>query len=149
MTRFGRPLKTVGTVYPRPNTKYLWARYRNREGRIIKESTGTTNQEEAERFLRHRLDARDDGTLGMILAGKSLTFGQWADWFLAHRSKPPYRAEKTHLENLNALKFLRPVFGSLRLSEITTEAIEEYIETALVLRKKGTHAIWSSVQGQN
>ena len=39
MSRFGRPLKTTGTVYLRPNTKYLWARYRNREGRIIKEST--------------------------------------------------------------------------------------------------------------
>ena len=131
MSKFGRPLKTTGTVYPRLNTKYLWARYRNREGRIIKESTGTTNQEEAERFLRDRLDARDEGILPTILAGKSLTFDQWADWFLDRRSKPPYRAEKTHLENLNALKFLRPVFGTLRLSEITSEAIEEYIEQRL------------------
>ena len=47
------------------------------------------------------------------------------------RSKPPYRAEKTHFENLNALKFLRPVFGMLRLSEITSETIEEHIEHRL------------------
>ena len=136
MSRFGRPLKTTGTVYPRLNTKYLWARYRNREGRIIKESTGTTNQEEAERFLRDRLDARDEGRLPAILAGKRLTFDQWADWFLEHRSKPPYRAEKTHQENLKVLKLLRPVFGSLRLSEITPEGIEEHMEIRLQSRKR-------------
>ena len=136
MSRFGRPLKTTGTVYPRLNTKYLWARYRNREGRIIKESTGTTNQQEAERFLRDRLDARDEGRLPAILAGKSLTFDQWADWFLEHRSKPPYRAEKTHRENLKILKLLRPVFGSLRLSEITPEGIEEHMEIRLQSRKR-------------
>jgi hypothetical protein len=35
------------------------------------------------------------------------------------------------LENLNALKFLRPVFGPTRLSEIMPEAIEDYIERRL------------------
>ena len=35
------------------------------------------------------------------------------------------------MENVNALKFLRPVFGHLRLSEITPEAIEAYIADRL------------------
>jgi integrase len=35
------------------------------------------------------------------------------------------------LENLNALKFLRPVFGPTRLWEIMPEAIEDYIEQRL------------------
>lgn len=35
------------------------------------------------------------------------------------------------MENLNALKFLRPAFGCLRLAEITPEAIEQYIEQRL------------------
>lgn len=61
----------------------------------------------------------------------NLSFGEWADWFLEKRSKPPFRADKTHLENLNALKFLRPAFGEVRLSEITPELIEEYLERRL------------------
>jgi hypothetical protein len=57
-------------------------------------------REEAERFLRDRLDARDEGRLTAILAGKSLSFNDWANWFLDKRSKPPYRAEQTHAANL-------------------------------------------------
>ncbi len=89
------------------------------------------DREAAERLLRDRLDARDEGRLPVMLASKHLNFDEWADWFLDRRSKPPYRAEKTHVENLNALKFLRPIFGELRLSEIMSEAIEDYIEQRL------------------
>jgi len=121
----------MGTLYRRPNSAYLWVRYRDREGRIIKESTKATDPQEAERFLRERLAARDEGRLGFVLAGKNLTFNKWADWFLEHRSKPPYRAEKTHRENLGVLKRLRPVFGPLKLSEITSGMVEDYVERRL------------------
>ena len=131
MSGKGRPRTRGGKVYERLNSKYLWVRYRDREGRIVKESSGTTDGEEAERFLRDRLDARDEGRLGTMLCAKNLIFNEWADWYLENRSKPPYRAEKTHLENVNALKFLSPVFGGVRLSEITSEAIEEYLERRL------------------
>ena len=77
------------------------------------------------------MDARDEGRLPAILAGQKLTFNQWADWFLERRSKPPFRAEKTHAENINALKFLRPAFGESPLKEITADAIEDYIAQRL------------------
>ena len=131
MSRTGRPRSTKGTVYKHPRSKFWWVRYRSREGRIVRESTGATDNEKAEHFLRDRLDSRDEGTLPVVLASKELTFDEWADWFLERKSKPPYRAEKTHLENVNALKFLRPTFGSQRLSDITTDAIEDYIERRL------------------
>jgi integrase len=67
----------------------------------------------------------------MLLSSRNLTFGEWADWFLEKRSKPPIRSEKTHEQNTNAVKFLRPMFGSLFLSEITPEAIENYLERRL------------------
>lgn len=130
MSRAGRP-RNNGQVYRRPNTAVLWVRYRDRGGRITRESSGTADWNEGERFLRDRLDARDDGKLATVLSSKNVTFNDWADWFLEKRSKPPFRAEKTHLENLNALKFLRPVFGPTRLSEIMPEAIEDYIEQRL------------------
>jgi hypothetical protein len=60
----------------------------------------------------------DDGRLSAVLAGKRLTFAEWADWFLQKRSKPPYRAEKTHRENLNQnFHFGRP--GTARVAETT------------------------------
>src|SRR5262245_59934243 len=106
----GRPRNNQGKIYRRDESCFWWMKYRDRAGRLCRESTGTMDEQEAHSILRARLDARDDGRLTAILAGKDLTFGQWADWFLERRSSPPYRSEKTHVENLNALKFLRPVF---------------------------------------
>jgi hypothetical protein len=81
----------------------------------------------AERFLRERLGARDEGRLATVLASKQLTFGQWADWFLERRSRPPFRSAGNHQQNLNAMKFLRPVFGEIALSDIAAEAIADYL----------------------
>jgi hypothetical protein len=126
-----RPRKTAGTVYRRKNTAFWWVRYPDRAGRIQRESTGSTDKEEAERFLRARLDARDEGRLTSVLKGKTLTFNEWADWFLERRSKPPFRSENTHAQNLNALKHLRPVFGDVLLADIAPESIEEYLRNRL------------------
>ncbi len=131
MSRKGRPRKISGSIYKRKGSAYLWVRYRDREGKIQKESTGATDQQDAEGFLRERLEARDQGRLSIVLSSKNLTFNEWAGWFLEKRSKPPFRAQKTHEQNLNAVKFLSPVFGTTRLSEIAPEAIEDYIERRL------------------
>ncbi len=126
-----RPRNIGGKVYPRKETAFWWVSYRARDGHKIKESSGTTDREEADRFLRERLAARDEGRLPAILSSKNLTFDEWAGWFLERRSKPPYRSEKTHQQNMNAAKLLRPVFGAMPLSEITPEAVEDYIEMRL------------------
>lgn len=136
MIKGGRPRTNEGTVYERVNSANWWVRYRNAAGRIVKESTGTADRQEAERFLRDRLNARDDGQLTGILTSKTLTFDQWADWFLERRSKPPYRAEKTHAANQEVVKNLRPVFGEMQLREITPEAIEAYLDQRLRSHKK-------------
>lgn len=136
MNSNGRPRKRLGTVFTRSNSKHWWVRYRNRRGRIIKESSRTEDREEAERFLRDRLDSRDDGTLTAILAGKAVTFDAWANWFLERRSKPPYRSEKTHRGNLEVLKNPRPVFGSIPLQDIAADSIEEYLKSLLNSRRR-------------
>src|SRR6266704_2305730 len=118
MVRRGRPRRSGGSIYARCDSQFLWVHYRNREGEIVTESTGTADREDAERFLRKRLDARDEGALSILLSSRNLTFAEWADWFLEKRSRPPVRSEKTHQQNTNAVKLLRPVFGPLLLSEI-------------------------------
>lgn len=131
MSKRGRPRNFDGTVYQRTGSAYWWIRYPTKEGGVEKESTGTTDREEAQRFLRSRLEARDQGRLPVVLASRTLTFAVWADWFLERRSKPPFRTQSTHDANLNALKSLKPVFGALRLSDITAEGIENYLHQRL------------------
>jgi hypothetical protein len=131
MSKRGRPRKGDGGVYPRGDSQFWQGCYRDQKGEIQPESTGTTDRDEAERFLPDRLAARDDGRLSTVLKGKQLTFNQWADWYLERRSKPPFRTEGNHQQNLNALKFLRPVFRDVPLSDITPEAIEDYLAKRL------------------
>src|ERR1700722_1796690 len=127
MTTRGRPPKFGGGVYRRKNSEFWQVRYKDQKGEVIRESAGTSDRQEAERFQRDRLDARDEGRLATVLTSKQLTFNQWADWFLERRSKPPFRSVGNHQQNMNALKFLSPVFGELSLSEITAEAVENYL----------------------
>lgn len=148
MSKKGRPRTRGGKVYERSNSKYVWVRYRDRSGRIVKESSGTTDWEVAERFLRDRLDARDEGRLDAMLSGKDLIFNEWSDWFLERRSKPPYRSDKTHQGNLEVLKNLRPVFGEMRLSDITSEQIEQYIEDRLRSERKVRTKLGISYRGR-
>src|ERR1035438_437724 len=94
MSKGGRPRRIEGTVFQREDSQFWQVSYRDQKGEIVRESTGATDRQEAERFLRDRLDARDEGRLSTVLRSKLLTFGQWADWFLERRSKPPFRSEE-------------------------------------------------------
>ncbi|MGD0620033.1 MAG: hypothetical protein ABSB67_20510 [Bryobacteraceae bacterium] len=120
-----------GAVYQRNDSQFWQVWYRDRKGEIQRESAGTTDRQTADRFLRDRLDASDEGRLPTLLNGKRLTFGEWAEWFLEHRSRPPFRSEGNHQQNLNAMKFLGPVFGNTALSDITPESIEEFLTERL------------------
>jgi integrase len=136
MAKRGRPSKHGGTVYKRNDSDIWQVRYKDQKGEMIRESAATTDREQAERFLRDRLDARDEGRLSVLLGSKRLTFNEWADWFLEKRSKPPFRSEGNHQVNVNALKSLRPVFGETALADITPEAIEDYLTERLQSRRR-------------
>ncbi len=111
-------------------------RYRDRSGVRRLESTNTRDWQEAQRQLRERLQARDDNTLVTIRRGEQLTFNEWADFFVENYSKPPIRAEKTHEVNDNALKTLRPVFGTMKMTEIDAAGIEVHLRNRLKQRKR-------------
>ncbi len=131
-----RPRRQDGKVFAREGTTMLWMRYVDRDGKIQRESTNTSDWDEAHRRLRERLGERDNNLLGIIRKGQALEFGEWADTFLEKFSKPPIRAPKTHEANVRAVKHLRPVFGEHKLPDITADAIEAYLRNRLTARVK-------------
>ena len=136
MNKTGRPRNTAGSLYLRRNSCVWWMSYREQNGGLRQTSTGEREKGEAEKVMRKRLVARDEGLLPSTAPGAGIRFNEWADWFLENRSKPPFRSEKTHLQNLGALKFLRPRIGKQRLSDITVEDIESYLMTRLNTGKR-------------
>lgn len=136
MSRVGRPRNDNGSLYLRKDSRVWQMGYWDDEGRYRQESTGQRDKAEAQKVLRRRLVDRDAGRLPGVEQSGLLTFNQWADWFLANRSKPPSCSPKTHAANENALKFLRPRFGMQRLQDITTDDVEVYLRTRLNTRKR-------------
>jgi len=130
-----RPSKHDGVVYRRNDSNIWWMRYRDRSGSRHLESTHTEDWQEAQRQLRERLQARDDGTLPTVRRGEHLTFGEWVEFFMEHYSKPPIRAAKTHRANQMALKVLLPVFGPMKLMDIDATAIEIHLRSRLKQHK--------------
>jgi len=78
-----------GVVFRRKESRVWWIRYRDRNGVRRRESTLTEDWNEAQRKLRERLQARDDNILDAVKKGESMSFGEWADFFLENYSKPP------------------------------------------------------------
>ena len=116
--------------------KIWWMRYRDKSGCRRLESTQTEDWQEAQRQLRERLQARDNNTLDIVRKGERLLFGEWADFFLEHYSKPPIRAAKTHEANESALKTLKPAFGPMKMTEIDITQIEFHLRSRLQHRRR-------------
>jgi len=120
-----------GCVYRRKETKVWWMHYRDRNGIRRSESTSTEDWHEAQKRLRKRLDARDNNVLEVVRKGESLSFGQWADFFLENYSKPPMRAEKTYQTNVRVAKHLKSTFGTSKLVDISADHVELYLRDRL------------------
>ena len=141
-----RPRKHDGVVYKRNDSNVWWLRYRDKTGSRYMESTNTVDWDEAQKVLRERLAARDNNTLDILRKGKLTQFGEWADHFLEHYSKPPIRTKATHVANQAALRTLRSAFGNLKLAEIDPAMVEEHLRKRLVQgrrvhRKEGVFEI--------
>jgi integrase len=120
-----------GVVFRRKESKVWWIRYRDRNGVRRRESAQTEDWNEAQRKLRERLQARDDNILDTVKKGESMSFAEWADFFLENYSKPPLRAESTHEINMRVAKHLKPVFGMGKLVDISADKVELYLRRRL------------------
>ena len=126
-----RPIEHDGVVFRRKGTKFWWMCYREQDGTRRRESTFTEDWNEANKRLRERLQARDGNILAVVRKGESLTFGEWADLFLEHYSKPPLREPNTHMANLRAANHLKKALAARRLVDLTADEIEHYLRHRL------------------
>src|SRR6266852_4294379 len=126
-----RARKYDGVVYPRTGTSIWWIRYRDRNGVPRRESSLTADWQEANKRLRERLQSRDYNLLEIRRKGETLTYGQWADFFLETYSKPPMRATKTHEANGRCIMHLKTALGMSKLGDITADSIESYLRDRL------------------
>ncbi len=136
-----RPSKHDGSVYKRNDGKILWVQYRDRDGKLVRESTYTEDWQEAQRKLRERLQARDGKLLDIVRKGEQLKFSTWMEFFLENYSQPPMRAEKTHEANLRAVLHLKKAFGTRKLGDVSADDIELYLRRRLKDRSKRLRAL--------
>src|SRR5690348_4362143 len=131
-----RPIKHVGVVYRREGSKFWWICYRDRTGKRQRESSFAEDWQEAHKMLRARLEARDGNVLQVVRKGESLSFGEWAGFFLENHSKPPVRQPGTHNANLRCVQHLKKAFPTHRLIDVGPDEIELYLRERLRQRVK-------------
>ena len=131
-----RPIAHDGVVYRREGSKFWWICYRDRTGKRQRESSFAEDWQEAHKMLRARLEARDGNVLQVVRKGESLSFGEWADFFLENYSKPPVRQPGTHYANLRCVQHLKKAFATHRLIDVGPDELELYLRERLRQRVK-------------
>jgi integrase len=115
-----------GRVFARKGSAYLWCAYFLR-GKEYRESTGTTDQQAAEKFLKHRIKEVGADQIGKAafvgpqqerIKVSKLLDALEADYKLRDKDNPQFR---THL------KHIRDYFGTWHAIEVTPEAVDKYI----------------------
>src|SRR5579862_3928377 len=106
----------MGSVYTRKQSRFLWIKY-HQNGRVVRESTETTNINIARRMLRVREGDVERGVPIDPKVGR-ITFDEAAadllNDYLAN-------GKCTHADTKRRLdKHLKPFFGNRRLASITT-----------------------------
>ncbi len=113
----------MGSIYRRPRSKYLWIKY-YQNGRVVRESTGTTKETVARRMLRVR---EGDVERGIPITPKSgrVTFEEAA----ADMINDYTINGKKSLEDVQRRidLHLTPYFQGKRMATITTTDIRAYI----------------------
>ncbi|HET8925225.1 MAG TPA: tyrosine-type recombinase/integrase [Candidatus Acidoferrum sp.] len=127
----GRPVQHDGIVFRREGSSFWWMCYRDKAGKRQRESTFTQDWQEAQKVLRKRLEARDGNVLQVVRKGESLSFGEWADFFLENYSKPPVRRPGTHHANLRCVQHLKRAFATRRLIDVGSDEIDLYLRERL------------------
>src|SRR5262249_26203329 len=130
------PKRETGELILRGKTWYL--RYYDHRGRRRQESSGSEKRTEAEKTLRQRLKAKDDGLPVGPDVGK-VRFAEAAKDLINDYQITGKRSLAVAQRRID--KHLTPFFGSMRMVAITTSEVRAYIakrqkDTVLVRRAR-------------
>ena len=104
----------------------LWLKYYDRNGKPIRESTGSTKDSDAKRLLKRREGEISSGKLPGIYFDR-VKFDELAEDFLSD-----YRINgKDVVRAKLSIKHLKPEFEGMRVTAITTPKIKSFIERRL------------------
>jgi integrase len=114
-----------GSIYKQKNSAVYWVKY-YRNGKAYRESTRTTNKQEARDFLKQRLGEIATGNFyGPIT--ERVTIAELADDLLRD-----YRInERKSLDDVEArwALHLEPFFGHMRACEVSSDLIARYVDS--------------------
>jgi integrase len=118
-------MKGTGTIYKRPGSKLLWITY-YRDGRRVRESSGSNDRRAAQQLLGQRLGQADRGEV--IDARRGVTCAdlwQGLEW--------DYRSNKRKSAKCLPCrwKHLAPFFADMRAQQVTYDRLERYIDARL------------------
>jgi integrase len=100
----------------------IWLKYRDASGRIVRETTGTENAQEAKRLLKLREGAAADGKITLPRAEK-ITLAELADDLRAeYKSNGRRSADRLEF----SLAHLLPALGTAKAQHLTTAAVTAY-----------------------
>jgi len=116
-----------GSIYKQKGSSVFWVKY-YRNGKSFRESTRTSNKQEAKDFLKRRLGEIATGNFYGPLADR-ITMTELADDFLRD-----YRInQRKSLDDAEARwkLHLEPFFGRMKASEVSSDLVARYVDSRL------------------
>lgn len=113
-----------GSIYKQKNSAVFWVKY-YRNGQAYRESTRTTNKQEAKDFLKQRLGEIATGTFYGPLAER-VTIAELAGDFLRD-----YRInDRKSIDDVEArwTLHLEPFFGHMKACEVSSDLVARYVD---------------------
>jgi integrase len=113
-----------GSLYQPKHSRFIWVKY-YRNGKAYRESTHQTDERKALKFLQKRVGEIATGNFFGPAVEKILVGELGEDMFRDYR----INARKSlRLTERRWLKHIKPVFGAMKASEVTTEVINKYVD---------------------
>jgi hypothetical protein len=113
-----------GSIYQPEHSRFLWVKY-YRNGKCFRESTHETEEYKARKFLQKRLGEIATGNLFGLAVEKIQVTELAQDMFRDYRING---RRSFGLTERRCRKHLESVFGAMRATEVTTEALNKYVD---------------------
>src|SRR6266852_1087664 len=114
----------TGSVYQPKHSRFWWVKY-YRNGKPYRESTHTTDERKAQKFLQKRLGELSTGNFFGPAVEKIRVSELAEDMFRNYRVNGHRSLRYTEWR---WKRHIEPVFAPMRAVQVTTEAVNKYIE---------------------